>query len=1030
VGLKGTATLAAAGLTAPPPAPALPHPMGPAEDDQLVRAPHPVLEGMAVAILPRPRETVGFRAVSVSSPWQVETTALARALHWGVLAFGADGFAVYEAIPEQPRSGAPPATPPHYAVVRVWPPVDEAELRMEALEGDRFGFHARHWEVDRRYWADLDGDGRAELVVTYRVRVLVTPEDRSRLYPPSRAAVAELERELAATPEALRAVPAAYARIALFDPVDALLATGSEDDRAAAVALLERIGTEGYLLLAQDRPRRDRYLAALLQAHEYLDDWRRSSTAVIAILGASGSPSELKATVAQVQAAGLLTELLRNAELLQMLATIGRKFGRPDPIDAAFLLEVLQDLKVLPRRLSDVFVDDDDVSIAREVDNLLYALASTLRSSLEGVVVLITDPGRLVDGVQAMARLCWTVVKAVEFHDVEAMTTLYKLLERAGEEVVAAVRGLALLQEATGPGQQEATAAIADRVKWALVFEVATAFVGIAEIRAAVVALRELRMVGAAGRFLAVARRVGAVFQPGRTGTRVQHLAHIVAWGRTELGAAEDVAELLARLPDADVAALARAIDATDFDRSIAGVAALVQAHPALGHLVEDALPKLRATHLLRQKARALGEDVVAAVNRAIRPGGFAVADVHALLEALPEGQGGVFARMISRIPDAELRPGGVADLAFLRRAAAKPSRMSTVDRLGLGPYRALATRAGADDAHLDDLVTALVNHPRSKDPVRYQGLLDRVAAVELGALVELETFAPGFTDVDIRRLARALRRRPETLAGLDRILRLRRFAPPGRQGHYDRLLRCAQQFDPNAPLENTGFLRLVARIDEDRDDQVRVLARIAYEAGDSEADTVLLIDRLVDEPTGMSGELLNLAAQVEGRVDSGLASAVRAGLYSNDNSLQGALGHLYAVRSTLEDYPLTRVDLELVVNGGTPEARHLDIRVHLPDRTLDVEVKTNLQAGPTIDPDQIRKDLLRHAPNGWDNLFYRYNLQQEANLDQVRDAFRAALDSDVVAKTGLTPAAAWAKLEARLADTNPVSRLVGTYRY
>jgi hypothetical protein len=224
--------------------------------------------------------------------------------------------------------------------------------------------------------------------------------------------------------------------------------------------------------------------------------------------------SELKATVAAVHGAGLLDELLDNENLLGMLAAIGREFGNPQGISQDFLLRVLQDLEILPRSLEDAFRIDDDVEIFAELQAVAAAATTFVRQGLSDVAMLLTDPGQLVEAVHQVLLLAWTYVKATRFRDPEALKTLIVLLSHVGNEVVQAVRGLEVLQEATNPLKPGATAELARKLRWALVLEMASWFVGIGEVRAALKSVQAVRTSAAAGRFVATARRLGMVIPP------------------------------------------------------------------------------------------------------------------------------------------------------------------------------------------------------------------------------------------------------------------------------------------------------------------------------------------------------------------------------------------------------------------------------------------------------------------------------------------------------------------------------------
>jgi hypothetical protein len=171
-------------------------------------------------------------------------------------------------------------------------------------------------------------------------------------------------------------------------------------------------------------------------------------------------------------------------------------------------------------------------------------------------------------------------------------------------------------------------------------------------------------------------------------------------------------------------------------------------------------------------------------------------------------------------------------------------------------------------------------------------------------------------------------------------------------------------------------------------------------------------------------GDLLDLTAEVQGAVDAGLDLAIRRGLQGPGTNIQGALGHFYAARTLLTRFPGSRLRFEI-----DAPSREIDIQMSTQGRTIDVEVKTNLGQAPTIAERQIRRDLIRHVGDQFQDMLYLYAPGQAGNLQAVHNAMLNQLQhADVLAalqQNGISLATAQAWLQQRFAQG-----LVGTFNY
>ena len=170
--------------------------------------------------------------------------------------------------------------------------------------------------------------------------------------------------------------------------------------------------------------------------------------------------------------------------------------------------------------------------------------------------------------------------------------------------------------------------------------------------------------------------------------------------------------------------------------------------------------------------------------------------------------------------------------------------------------------------------------------------------------------------------------------------------------------------------------------------------------------------------------ELLALTAQLYRFVDEGLDAALKRGLQGPGTNIQGILGHFYAARTLRQQIPGARFRFEIPAPN-----REIDIQVLVGGRRIDVEVKTNLGLEPTINRRQIRRDLIRHIDDQFQDMLYLYAPQQSGNLQQVEEAMLRALQHPTVQ-------AAWQQQGISLATVETWLRqrftqgLVSTFSY
>ena len=169
-------------------------------------------------------------------------------------------------------------------------------------------------------------------------------------------------------------------------------------------------------------------------------------------------------------------------------------------------------------------------------------------------------------------------------------------------------------------------------------------------------------------------------------------------------------------------------------------------------------------------------------------------------------------------------------------------------------------------------------------------------------------------------------------------------------------------------------------------------------------------------------------------RIGDGLSNAIDRGL--SDKNPQGRIGLIGQLRAAeqfarqfaqIADVPADKITVDFEVPKLTENGfREVDLRFRGGGRSMNVEVKTNVGNQPSIDLEQMRKDVLNHLNNRFADIVYMYPSGQTAKLDRVRDGLLKAFDgvvadaaagkiTDPFLAANTTPAQARASLEARL---------------
>src|SRR5262249_53049834 len=309
-----------------------------------------------------------------------------------------------------------------------------------------------------------------------------------------------------------------FVRKSGFRNIDALLATRGAKELEQAADLLGRLNATAFSRI--DAQTRIAYLLVLIKA------WTREpqEKAIVEIFKSVSGHPELNTVIAALHGANLWEQLFDDLddELWSLLAVLGRRFGDPKQFSFKQLIDLLLQAKLITI-LPGVRLTDKGAEISLDVIAEAYEAARSfirfIGGFFESLLMFIAHPQKIVDGVGQLAKMIVTVQLA-QVGDQEAIKDIEKALAAIGDQVLWALKGVAV----TGMG-----AAVERRVKWALVWEVASWFIGVGEIRAGVKALNVSARLGELGRLLRILGVAGKAAEGERVAAKVESLARLAA---------------------------------------------------------------------------------------------------------------------------------------------------------------------------------------------------------------------------------------------------------------------------------------------------------------------------------------------------------------------------------------------------------------------------------------------------------------------------------------------------------------------
>jgi hypothetical protein len=560
----------------------------------------------------------GNHYVNVESHRYATTTDPLHAVTWGRLLFGTTTWAV---VSRPQLSGEL-----LYYVAGLSERLTEADLRVQAFDPNSRLVPGVTGTFFGRVLASLPGG--------YAVESVYFP-DGGRTSPTSEA-FAGFAGRLAAAREDPWPLDPATVRAMVFGKIDLLLASGDSDDLEKAAELLSEFDATAFSLIDADT--RVRYLAALVKA------WTSApqENAIVEIFKSVTDKNELELVIKQLRDAGIWDQLFDDldSELWSLLIALGRRFGDKSPVSFGSLMKWLLEAKLI-EPVPGVRITDKGVEISLDAVAEAYEAARSfirfIGNFFESLWMFVAHPEKVVDAVGQLAKMSLTMQLASLGHT-ESIKSVEQALAGIAEEALYALKGAAVI--GMGP-------AIERRVKWAIIWEVASWFIGVGEIKAATQGIGISERLAAIGRILSIFGFAEKAVEGERLAKKLETLARLFSRTSKTLAKEEDVLRFISRLPTEDAARLGRALEKLEL-HEVTDLARLMEANAEIA----DALGKAEVLSEFSARMGGLTDDVAEVFARLSRNRRFTPDEMRGLLKAIPDGVSNETMKMLAGKPE------------------------------------------------------------------------------------------------------------------------------------------------------------------------------------------------------------------------------------------------------------------------------------------------------------------------------------------------------------------------------------------
>ena len=236
--------------------------------------------------------------------------------------------------------------------------------------------------------------------------------------------------------------------------------------------------------------------------------------AIVEIFKSVQDQAELNLVIQKLKSARLWDQLFDDldSELWSLLVTLGERFGDKAPFSLTQLVHLLLEAKLISLAPG-VRLTPTGLEFSFElVDEAYEAAPSFVRfvgSAIEGIWMMISHPEKVVEGIEQLVRM--SVTLEARWGDPEALKTVNQALTSMGQKALSGSRGR----------RSRAWARIQRRIGWAIIWEVASRFIGVGEVKAALEAVGLTEHLQALGKILRIGGLVGKAAETERAAKQV-----------------------------------------------------------------------------------------------------------------------------------------------------------------------------------------------------------------------------------------------------------------------------------------------------------------------------------------------------------------------------------------------------------------------------------------------------------------------------------------------------------------------------
>lgn len=636
----------------------------------------------------------------------VETKSLARAFQWGRNLFGGTGFAVLE-----PRGGLGSRG---FVVVGF-----KDVLSLHGLGG--WGSETVKTDVDTATEVKFTGRGGEFMPLADWTVVAGITSDR--------VPIVSLERGAYWSP---RLVELALGK-AVLDPEDVRAATAMLVGTSAAEGLdkaareqIARMDRTVFALMPWEQ--RARYLKLLIEGYT----GEQEGKAIVEIVAATTKATELDAIFGLLHGWELDRKLfndLSTGTAFELLQVLGELRGSA-PIDVRFFFALLDEMQGLSWS---------------EPERAAQGILDWILSNVQGIYFMLSHPDEVLKAIPALFQFADLIARAQAL-DPQALATVEQMLAQVGTALSKAVRGAAYVEQ-LGRKSSERESAGADvagdligRVRWALVLEVLSWFVGIGELKAVAASVKSgeaaekiLAILGRLGRFARGVRAVEAAAEAARLERTLVALGAIA-----ELGEEARAARLVEHLGDRQLEALARIAEHANLPEG-AGAEALklaLKSDRAIAHEADSLASALKMLGKFEEKLGGkIGPEAAAGLRQMMESAPWSWEQGMRLAERLPAETAEDFLKALRNVDAKQFRRW---ELGAFEGLSQRPKAIRFLGDAGGEIYESAFNKTGESWANLERFIDGLeLRKAELDDPAKYQQLLDRLARDDATAFEE-----------------------------------------------------------------------------------------------------------------------------------------------------------------------------------------------------------------------------------------------------------------------------------------------------